>query len=151
MIFKYIFSLLCKKVFFFYLCVCVSSTAQYVWMVWWTVHLLINSISYIPSSFVNFQKGRGEWPPRGKDREQEDCSVKWPWFVPHLPWLCLSRAPRSASPRHIFRGHTLIKTFLTWCIIYKSSSVRLLILLCGYRVPMGSVIPLFVAFWPWYL
>ena len=114
-------------------------------MVLWNVHLLIKSVSYISSSFVNFQKGRWERPQQGRVGSRGTALSSGPDWSPTCPELCLSRAPRSVSLRHLFRGHTLIKTFLAWCIIYKSNLVRISILLCGYGVPMGSLIPLSAA------
>lgn len=114
-------------------------------MVLWNVHLLIKRVSYISSSFVNFQKGRWEGPQQGRVGSRGTALSSGPDWSPTCPELCLSRAPRSVSLRHLFRGHTLIKTFLAWCIIYKSNLVRISILLCGYGVPMGSLIPLSAA------
>ena len=148
---KSIFKNLCVCV-----CVCLWLPNMFGWFdgmfIYSNVRLLINSISTKEGILLLWisKKAEESGPQQERTGSRGTALSSGPGLSATCP-DCLSRTPRSTSPKHIFRAHTLIKTFLTWCITYKSNSVRLLILLCGYRVPMGGLIPLFVAFWPWYL
>lgn len=102
------------------------------------IHLLLEFSKYIVL-WIFKEAGKKDW-----EREDQRVAVRvcmcgggrrftLPWctqFVAHLPEFW----------RQLLRGHTLIKTFLTWYIIYKSNWVRILILFCGYWAPLGSLI-----------